>query len=180
MDEVLTGSVIAAVIAAITLLASSFLTHRLTVRREDRADQRAVQREAASALTEALQNIRRVVEHSGIQPVRPQTISEAVGSWETVYRKYATRIPRQGQHVRQSVAIALGELFGAVGWSNFHPQDADFDVSEHSQLWWDNADAYLIYLVDRFSRWYDDPHAAHKLLILNFDTWLANRERLFL
>lgn len=176
----LTGTVIAAVVGAIALLVSGLLNHRMTERREDRADHRTVQREAASELKEAVQGIRRVVNLSAKQSVPPQRITKAVDSWETAYRKHATRIPKQGQHVRQSVAIALGEQFGAVGWSNIFPEDTNFKVAEHSPLWRDNADSYLSYLVNQFSRWYDEPHMAHKLSILGFDSWLANREQLFL
>ncbi|GGG71401.1 hypothetical protein GCM10011374_40110 [Kocuria dechangensis] len=180
MDEVLTAPVIiAAGMSAIALLLSVVVIHRLTVRREDRADQRKVQREAASALTKALQNIRGVVERSATHPVRPQHIADAVTAWETAYRKYATRIPQQGQHVRHSVAAALGEHFGVVGASNMFPEAADFDIAEHDPIWWDNADSYLAYLVDRFSRWRDNPHAVRKMPILDFDTWLARRAQLF-
>lgn len=176
----LTGTVIAAVIAAVVSLVSVALVHRLTERREDRTDRRAVQRQSASELTKALQGLRRVVVLSAKQSVPPHRIVKAVASWETAYRKHATRIPKQGQHVRQSVAIALGEQFGAVGWSNIFPEDTDFKVAEHSPLWRDNADSYLSYLVNQFSRWYDEPHMAHKLSIPGFDSWLANRKHLFL
>ncbi|MFF0991289.1 hypothetical protein [Kocuria nitroreducens] len=179
MDEVLTGPVIAAAVSAIALLVSVVLVHRLTVHREDRADQRAIQRQAASALTEALQNIRRIVEHSATQPVQPQHISEAVASWEAVYRKYSTRIPKQGRHVRHSVAAALGEHFGAVGASNLFPEAVNFDVTKYDPIWWDNADAYLGYLIGRLSRWHDDPHAIRKMQILDFDAWLSARGQLF-
>lgn len=179
MNVLLTGTVIAAVVAAIALQVSGLLNHWMTERREDRADRRTVQREAASELKETLQGIRRVVELSAKQPVPPQRITKAVASWETAYRKHATRIPKQGRHVRQSVAIALGEHFGAVGWSNIFPEDTDFEVAEHSPQWRDNADAYLSYLVNQFSRWHDDPHTAYKLSTLDFDTWLANRNRMF-
>ena len=167
MDEVLTAPVIAAGVSAITLLLSVVMIHRFTVHREDRADQRKVQREAASALTKALQNIRQVVERSATHPLHSQHIAEAVTAWETAYRKYATCIPMQGEH------------FGAVGVSNMFPEAADFDIAEHDPLWWDNADSYLAYLVDRFSRWRDDPLGVRKMPILDFDTWLARRAQLF-
>ncbi|AOT05986.1 hypothetical protein [Arthrobacter sp. U41] len=176
MNELLSGPVIAAGVSVIGLLISVVLVHRLTLLREDRADQRAVQREAASALTEALQDIRRVVERSAIEPVQPRDISEAVSSWETAYRKYVTRLPSAGRHARRSVAAALGEHFGAVGWSNLFPEDADFEVSRHDPIWWENADSYLSYLISRFSVWYDNPRAANKRPILNFDAWLARRQ----
>lgn len=172
MNEVIT----APSLSAIALLISVVLIHRLTLHREDRADQRAVQREAASALTEALQHIRRVVEQSALVPAKPENIAEAVSSWESVYRKYATRIPRQGLHARRSVAAALGEHFGAVGASNLLPEAANNDFATHDPIWWDNADSYLGYLINRFSRWYDNPHAANKMPILNFDLWLALRD----
>ena len=179
MDEVLTAPVIAAGVSAITLLMSVVMIHRFTVHREDRADQRKVQREAASALTKALQNIRQVVERSATYPLHSHHIAEAVTAWETAYRKYATCIPMQGRHVRRSIAAALGEHFGAVGASNMLPEAADFDIAEHDPLWWDNADSYLAYLVDRFSRWRDDPLGVRKMPILDFDTWLARRAQLF-
>lgn len=172
----ISGQVIAAGVAAITLLLSVVLVHRLTQRREDRADQRGVQREAASALSEALQDLRRVVERSAVEPVGPQDISRAVTSWENVYRKYVTRLPATGRHARGSVAAALGEHFGAVGASNLFPEAANFEVSKHDPVWWDNADSYLSYLINRFSLWYDSPHTANKMPILNFDAWLARRK----
>lgn len=175
MLEGFNGPIIVAGISAIALMISVVLVHRLTLSRENRADQRAVQREAASALTEALQQIRRVVEHSALAPAKPESIFEAVSSWESVYRKYATRIPRQARHARRSVAAALGEHFGAVGTSNLLPEAANYAITKHDPVWWDNADFYLSYLIDRLSRWYDNPHTAHKLTILNFDTWLALR-----
>ncbi|WIG18385.1 hypothetical protein [Kocuria rosea] len=179
MNVLLTGTVVAAAVTAMVGLVSVVLVHRLTERRENRIDRRTVHRQAASELTKALQGLRRVVVLSAKQPVPPQRITKAVASWETAYRKHETRIPQQGRHVRQSVAIALGEHFGAVGWSNILPEDVDFTVSDHDPQWWDNADSYLSYLVNQFSRWHDDPHAAYQLSILGFDTWLANRNRLF-
>ncbi|MCM3484189.1 hypothetical protein [Kocuria rosea] len=179
MNVLLTGTVIAAVVAAIGLLVSALLNNWMTERREDRAYQRTMQREAASELKESLQGIRRVIELSAKQPVSPQQVTKAVASWETAHRKHVTRIPKRGRHVRRSVAIALGEHFGAVGWSNMFPEDTDFEVAEHSSQWRDNADTYLSYLVNQFSRWHDDPHKAYKLSTLDFDTWLANRNRMF-
>lgn len=176
MNDLLSGPVIAAGVSVIGLLTSVLLVHRLTLLREDRADQRAVQREAASALTDALQDIRRVVERSALGPVKPQDISAAVSSWETAYRRYVTRLPSGGRHARRSVAAALGEHFGVVGWSNLFPEDADFEVSKHDPIWWENADSYLSYLINRFSLWYDDPHTANKKPILNFDAWLERRQ----
>lgn len=176
MSELFSGPVIAACVSVTGLLISVVLIHRLTLLRENRADRRAVQREAASALTQALQDIRRVVERSGIESVQPREISEAVSSWETVYRTYVTRLPSPGRHARHSVAAALGEHFGAVGWSNLFPEDADFELSKHDPIWWENADSYLSYLINRFSLWYDNPQAANKTPILNFDAWLRRRE----
>lgn len=174
----LLGQVITAGVSAIALLLSVILVHRLTQLREDRADHRAVQREAASALGEALQDLRRVVERSGVERVGTQDISRAVTSWETVYRKYVTRLPATGRHARRSVAAALGEHFGAVGASNVFPEAANLEVSEHDPVWWDNADSYLSYLINRFSLWHDKPRAATKMPILNFDAWLASRKTL--
>ncbi|WP_400160572.1 hypothetical protein [Arthrobacter sp. BPSS-3] len=176
MNDVLSGPVVTAGVSAIALLLSVVLVHRLTQLREDRADHRAVQREAASALGEALQDLRRVVERSAVEPVGPQDISTAVSSWETVYRKYVTRLPATGRHARGSVAAPLGEHFGAVGASNLFPEAANFEVSKHDPVWWDNADSYLSYLINRFSLWHDSPHAATKMPILNFDAWLAHRK----
>lgn len=172
----LSGHVITACISAIALLLSVVLVHRLTQLREARAEHRAAQREAASAFGEALQDLRRVVERSAVEPVGPQDISIAVTSWEAVYRKYVTRLPATGRHTRGSVAAALGEHFGAVGASNLFPEAANFEVSKHDPVWWDNADSYLSYLINRFSLWHDSPHAATKMPILNFDAWLACRK----
>lgn len=175
MNELFSAPVIAAGVSVIGVLLSVVLVHRLTVIREDRADKRVVQREAASALIDALQDIRRLVERSALEPVRPLDISETVSAWEATYRKYVTRLPSAGRHARRSVAAALGEHFGAVGWSNIFPDQADFEVSKHDPIWWENADSYLSYLIRCFSLWYDDPHAARKSPILNFDSWLAGR-----
>lgn len=63
-----------------------------------------------------------------------------------------------------------------MGWSNLFPEDADFELAKHDPIWWKNADSYLSYLINRFSLWYDNPHAANKTPILNFDAWLRRRE----
>lgn len=176
MDALVSAPVLTAGISAIALLLSVVMVHHLTLFREDRADKRAVQREAATALTGALQDLRSLVQRSDLGPVHPLEISEAVSSWEASYRRYATRIPSPGRHARRSVASALGEHFGAVGASNIFPEAADYQVSKHDPIWWDNADSYLSYLIDRFSHWHDNPHVAAKTTILSFDAWLARRE----
>lgn len=175
MNVLLSGPVIAALISSVALLISFFIVHRLTLRREKSADQRSVQREAAAALTEALQEIRRIVERSRIEPLLPRDIADAVSEWEVVFRRFETRIPVPGRHVKRSIAAALGEHFGAVGTSNIFPEASSFEIAQFDPIWWDNADSYRSYIISRFALWQDQPNSAATRPILAFDDWLAKR-----
>ena len=150
----------------------SFVTHRLTIRRDRRHDERDQTREAATALRDALANLKSVIDTS--QPnglVSSRTVLEAVTTWGRTYERWEHWLPSRARHLHQSVAIAVAEHFGAVGQGYRIPDWADAPLADNlDQEWQEKASRYVSYVIswmdesNRRGKWLDRAH--------NFDDWL--------
>ncbi len=87
------------------------------------------------------------------------------------------RLPRQWQHLQQSVRIAVGEASGAFAFADRTPYEADRQFAPYSRTWANNAEEYLTYSLRQLRVWRDELRPRRRVPdLVHFDTWLRRRE----
>jgi len=88
-------------------------------------------------------------------------------------------VPRGWVHTFEGVRASVGEALGIVGAASWSRDLGDYEIEPYSQEWQEKSEVYIAYISRRFATWGLNPtdRAAKKLRPLQFDAWLAEREK---